>query len=94
MPAPQNLRAAGERIEQLLDELRETADRRSYDRAEELLRLVSDLYGAGLARVVELAEERSPDLIDVGARVAPRVVGPAGGRSTGPGATAAGCPWR
>ena len=30
------------------------------DRAEELLRLVSELYGAGLARVVELAREQAP----------------------------------
>jgi Fe-S cluster biogenesis protein NfuA len=63
MPPPQNLRAAGDRIEQLLDELRATADPRSCDRAEELLRLVSELYGAGLARVLELADERAPALV-------------------------------
>ena len=49
MPEPQNLRASGERIEQALNELQATADRRSLELAEELLRLVSDLYGAGLA---------------------------------------------
>ena len=54
MAAPQNLRAVGDRIEQLLDELRAAADPRSHDRAEELLRLVTELYGGGLARVVEL----------------------------------------
>jgi Fe-S cluster biogenesis protein NfuA len=64
MPAPQNLRATGDRIEQLLDELRATADPRSYDVAEELLRLVSDLYGAGLARALELAAERDPGMVD------------------------------
>src|ERR1700733_11374452 len=64
MPAQQNLRATGDRIEQLLDELRATADPRSCDRAEELLRLVSDLYGAGLARAVELARERDAGLVD------------------------------
>jgi Fe-S cluster biogenesis protein NfuA len=64
MPAPQNLRATGERIEQLLDELQATADPRSFDRAQELLRLVSDLYGGGLARVVELAREQAPGLIE------------------------------
>jgi Fe-S cluster biogenesis protein NfuA len=64
MPAPQNLRATGDRIEQLLDELRETADPRTYDRAEELVRLVSELYGAGLGRVVELARDRAPDLLE------------------------------
>jgi Fe-S cluster biogenesis protein NfuA len=64
VPAPQNLRATGDRIEQLLDELQSTADPRSYDRAEELLRLVSELYGAGLTRVVELASEQAPGLMD------------------------------
>jgi Fe-S cluster biogenesis protein NfuA len=62
MPAPQNLRSSGERIEQLLDELHSVADERSCDLAEELLRLVSVLYGAGLARVMELAREQAPDL--------------------------------
>jgi Fe-S cluster biogenesis protein NfuA len=64
VPEPQNLRAAGERIEHLLDELRTSTDPRSCDRAEELLRLVSDLYGAGLARIVVLAEQQTPSLID------------------------------
>jgi Fe-S cluster biogenesis protein NfuA len=64
MPAQQNLRATGDRIEQLLDELRATADPRSCDRAEELLRIVSDLYGAGLARAVELASDSDAGLID------------------------------
>src|ERR1700683_2489653 len=64
MPPPQNLRASGDRIEQLLDELRATADPRTCDRAEELLRLVSELYGAGLARVVELAREKEPAVVE------------------------------
>ena len=63
MPAPQNLRASGDRIEQALTELQATADPRSLDLAEELLRLVSDLYGAGLARMVEIAQARAPELI-------------------------------
>ncbi len=64
MAAPQNLRATGDRIEQLLNELRGSADPRSYRLAEELLRLVTDLYGAGLARIVEIAGERSPGLME------------------------------
>lgn len=64
MPAPQNLRATGDRIEQLLDELQSTADPRTCNRAEELLRLVSELYGAGLARVVELAQAEAPTLLE------------------------------
>jgi|SRR5580704_16160553 Fe-S cluster biogenesis protein NfuA len=63
MPEPQNLRASGERIEQALNELQATADPRSLNLAEELLRLVADLYGAGLARMAEIARVRSPELI-------------------------------
>ena len=63
MPEPQNLRASGERIEQALNELQASADPRSLNLAEELLRLVSDLYGAGLARMAEIARARAPDLI-------------------------------
>ncbi len=63
MPEPQNLRATGDRIEQALDELHSTADPRTVNLAEELLRLVSELYGAGFARAVELAQEHAPGLI-------------------------------
>jgi Fe-S cluster biogenesis protein NfuA len=64
MPEPQNLRKSGERIEQALAELQAGADQRSIDLAEELLRLVTELYGAGLARVVEIIAARAPDLVD------------------------------
>jgi Fe-S cluster biogenesis protein NfuA len=64
MPAPQNLRATGDRIEQLVEELRATAEPRTCARAEELLRLVTELYGAGLARVIELAGATAPSLLD------------------------------
>jgi Fe-S cluster biogenesis protein NfuA len=60
----QDLRATGDRIEQLLTELRGTADPRTYGIAEELLRLVSDLYGAGLTRVVEVTQEHAPELTE------------------------------
>jgi Fe-S cluster biogenesis protein NfuA len=63
MPEPRSLRAAGERIEQALDELHATADPRTINLAEEILRLVSELYGAGFARAVELAQEHAPGLI-------------------------------
>ncbi|MDQ1425250.1 MAG: hypothetical protein QOD72_2748 [Acidimicrobiaceae bacterium] len=55
--APQNLRVIGDRIEQLLDELRAAAPPAVYDKTEELLRLVTELYAAGLGRVVEVAGE-------------------------------------
>jgi Fe-S cluster biogenesis protein NfuA len=64
MAAPQNLRAIGERIEQLLDELEATADRRTFERAEELLRLITELYGSGLARVLELIGADAPAMIE------------------------------
>ena len=61
--SPQNLRAVGDRIESLLDELRTTAEPRSCELAEELLRLVTELYGAGLSHVVELVPDRTDDLV-------------------------------
>jgi Fe-S cluster biogenesis protein NfuA len=64
MTEPQNLRVTGDRIEHALDELHATADPRLINLAEELLRLVSDLYGAGLARIMELAQEHAPGLLD------------------------------
>lgn len=63
MPEPQNLRATGDRIEQALSELQDRSDVVTVNLAEELLRLISDLYGAGLARVVELAEIHAPGLL-------------------------------
>jgi Fe-S cluster biogenesis protein NfuA len=60
---PTDVRAIGDRIERLLDELRATAEPRTRQRAEELLSLVTDLYGAGLARIVETVEAEAPDLL-------------------------------
>jgi Fe-S cluster biogenesis protein NfuA len=60
---PTDVGAIGDRIERLLDELRATADPRTRQRAEELLGLVTDLYGAGLTRVVEVVGAEAPDLL-------------------------------
>jgi Fe-S cluster biogenesis protein NfuA len=60
----QDLRTAGDRIERLLDELQATADPSTRARAEEALRLVSELYGAGLARTLELAREIDPLIVE------------------------------
>jgi Fe-S cluster biogenesis protein NfuA len=68
MAAADDLRATGDRIEQLLDALQATADPGTYERAADVLRLVVDLYGAGLARIVHLVEEEAPALVDVFAR--------------------------
>jgi Fe-S cluster biogenesis protein NfuA len=48
------MRQTGARIEQLLTELRSAADPETVDRAEDLVRLLVQLYGGGLERIVEL----------------------------------------
>jgi Fe-S cluster biogenesis protein NfuA len=50
-----DLRAVGERIEELLGRLRAAGDPGIADTAEEVVRLVVELYGAGLERTVALA---------------------------------------
>jgi Fe-S cluster biogenesis protein NfuA len=62
-----DLRAAGERIEQLLGELGQLPDPRVRQRADELVRLLMELYGGCLERIVELtlaADGQSPDGAD------------------------------
>jgi Fe-S cluster biogenesis protein NfuA len=71
--APQNLRATGDRIEELLDRLQATADPQAYQRAQELLQLVTDLYGAALGRVLEMVGASAPACVD--AIVADELVG-------------------
>ena len=51
-PTTQDARAAGERVETLLDELRANGDAKVVAIAEELVGCLVDLYGAGLARIV------------------------------------------
>ena len=63
MATKQNLRAVGDRIEQLLEEMRAAADPRSYGQAEELLGLVTELYGGGLARIVEIVGEADSEVL-------------------------------
>ncbi len=62
MASSQNLRAVGDRIEQLLEELRASAEPRMYALTEELVRFVTDLYGGALARVLEIADEVDPEV--------------------------------
>jgi Fe-S cluster biogenesis protein NfuA/nitrite reductase/ring-hydroxylating ferredoxin subunit len=64
--AAPDLRASGERIEVLL-EAASTGGRVARERAEELVRLVVDLYGAGLERLLEIVHEAGrldDDLLD------------------------------
>jgi Fe-S cluster biogenesis protein NfuA len=51
-----DLHAVAHRIEQLLVGLQDSAAARVWAQIEELVRALTDLYGAGLSRTVELAE--------------------------------------
>jgi Fe-S cluster biogenesis protein NfuA/nitrite reductase/ring-hydroxylating ferredoxin subunit len=55
-----DLRSVGSRIEELLGQLR-AGDAVAAERAEEVVRLLVELYGAGLERTVELA---GPEVLD------------------------------
>jgi Fe-S cluster biogenesis protein NfuA len=58
-----DLRAVGDRIERLLEQLRSSLDGRAWDGVEEVVGLVTELYGGGLARVLELARDE-PALLE------------------------------
>lgn len=58
MPQHSGVRAAGERIEDLLDTLRTSTDPRAVAAAEDLVRTLVDLYGQGLAQVMRIAGEQ------------------------------------
>lgn len=64
MTAPAQLSLAGERIAQLLEQLEAAGERQTLELAEEVLRVMSDLYGAGLARIVELARQEAPPFLE------------------------------
>jgi len=58
-----DLEAVGERIEVVLDELRSSVSEPAWRGVEELVRLLTDLYGAGLSRTLELCDP-DPGLMD------------------------------
>ena len=62
--AARNLRQVGDRVEALLGEFREAGDPASTERAEELVRLLVELYGSGLERLMELVTEKDGALVD------------------------------
>ncbi len=64
VPTSVAFRLKGERIEALVDELHERAQPRARQLADELLGLVTELYGAALSRIVELARQKHPALLD------------------------------
>ncbi|MEU9026844.1 hypothetical protein AB0D46_04750 [Streptomyces sp. NPDC048383] len=53
MSAPTDARQAGLRVDEVLDRLAGSGDRQACAAAEELVRVLMDFYGAGLARIVE-----------------------------------------
>jgi Fe-S cluster biogenesis protein NfuA/nitrite reductase/ring-hydroxylating ferredoxin subunit len=52
-------------VEEVLDEFADAGDAVAEERAERLVRSLMAVYASGLARVVELAEERDPALVRV-----------------------------
>jgi Fe-S cluster biogenesis protein NfuA/nitrite reductase/ring-hydroxylating ferredoxin subunit len=57
MPATRDAQEVGERIDQLLGQVREAVNARTRERVEELVRLLLELHGHGLARVMELLDQ-------------------------------------
>jgi len=57
VPQARNLRAVSDRIETLLAEVRALGDPRARETAEELVRLLAELYGAGLERMLTIVDE-------------------------------------
>jgi Fe-S cluster biogenesis protein NfuA len=57
VPATNSTRAVGDRIEQLLAELRAINEPRARETAEELVRSLLELYGGGIARMMEIVYE-------------------------------------
>jgi|HubBroStandDraft_3_1064219.scaffolds.fasta_scaffold01237_2 Fe-S cluster biogenesis protein NfuA len=64
MPPASQSRAAGDRIEALLDELAVQADRSARAKAEELVRLLMELHGSGLNRLLDIVYEESGEAAD------------------------------
>ena len=56
--------AAGERVEALIAELRSQAAPRAAATAEELVSCLVELYGAGLATIIEVVGQDKPELMD------------------------------
>ena len=61
-----NLRVVGERIDGLLEEFATVRDSRAREKAEELVRLLMELYGGALAKVLEIvvAGGRADEIVE------------------------------
>jgi Fe-S cluster biogenesis protein NfuA len=64
MAAAEDLRATGDHLERMLEELEAACDPRTYDRVAGVLRTVVDLYGAALAQVMEIVREGAPEVLE------------------------------
>ncbi len=60
MPERESPSQVGERIERLLEEVRAMASPPAWQRIDELIRTILQLYGSALANVVEIASSASP----------------------------------
>jgi Fe-S cluster biogenesis protein NfuA/nitrite reductase/ring-hydroxylating ferredoxin subunit len=60
MPDRGNLGEIGEQIERLLEEIRSMASPPAWQRVDALIRLILELYGSGLGRMLEVAAESGP----------------------------------
>ncbi|MGH9179781.1 MAG: NifU family protein [Acidimicrobiales bacterium] len=60
MESGTDLRAVGDRLQPLLEELRSSADPELWVMVEEALALVTALYGGGLKRVMDLVQSAPP----------------------------------
>jgi Fe-S cluster biogenesis protein NfuA len=64
MPAERNLRAATDRIEVLLGDVASLGDPQLRAKAEELVSLLMEMYGSGLARLMEIVDEAGGSAAD------------------------------
>jgi len=59
---PNDLRATGDRIEEVLESLSTSLDRPTWEQVQDVVALVTDLYGGGLARILEVIDESDGQL--------------------------------
>ena len=64
MGSPNETEAVGERVEELLAELRAQAGEQAAATAEELVSCLVELYGAGLAKIIEIVAASEPGVMD------------------------------
>jgi Fe-S cluster biogenesis protein NfuA/nitrite reductase/ring-hydroxylating ferredoxin subunit len=63
MPERGNPSQVGDRIERLLEEVRAMTSPPAWQRVDELIRLILELYGSGLSKIVEIAASASGEAV-------------------------------